>query len=161
MKEKILIIDNDDAAIQTIGQLARVFNIETMVMHNWGKALNLLEHERIIAVFVNVELEMINLQMLIKKFFQTEGEQGSKIPVYFLYSRLFGKNYQRARHLPHAGELKKPIDVRTFIDVLNKLVKLEDKIDYKEREYRDKMKKFTEYEKELGGFLQKLRAIME
>ncbi len=160
MKEKLLIIDNDDTAIQTIGQLARIFNIDTVVMHNWGKSLNLLEDEKIIAVFVNVELEMINLDVLLRKFNSPE-ENTEKIPVFFLYSRLFGKAYQKAKHLAHAGELKKPVDVRLFIELLNRLVKLEDKIDYKEKAYRDKLKKFKTYEKEMGFLMQKLQEIME
>ncbi len=161
MKEKLLIIDNDDTAIQTIGQLARVFNIDTVVMHTWGKALNLLEDEKIAAVFVNVELEMINLEMLIRKFYQSEGQSGRKVPVYFLYSRLFGKRYQKAKHLPHAGELKKPVAVRSFVELLNQLVKLEDRIEYREKEYREKMDKFRGYEADLKLLLQKLQPVME
>ena len=162
MREKILIIDNDDAAIQTITHLNGVLNLGTLVIHSWGKSSNLIEENNLMAVFVNIDLEVINLSDLLKRFPQTR-KSGDEfiVPVYFLYSKIFSRKYKIIKELPHAGEVKKPIDIALIFNILKSLINLDERIEYDENTYRQKVKAFKNYLGKTEKFLKQLEAIME
>ncbi len=162
MKNKILIIDNDEVTIQVISHLANALNLQSLVMHNWGKSLNFKDKEGLLAVFVNVELSFVDLQILLKDFPQNgDAEQKDKVAVYYLYSKSFNRLYQAAKKFPCAGELKKPIKGEALFDCLKDLIDLEEFIDYNEREYRDKLRDYKEYLTESLALIKKLETYFE
>ena len=159
MAQKILLIDNDEHTFQLFMQVAAALNIEYLIMHNWGRSVHLPEKKNIKAVFVNVELNFIDLQLIWKEFMPKDAE--IKIPIFFLFSRTFCKSYQAAKRLPHNGELKKPLKAEELFEALNSCINLETLIDYPEEKFKDKIKDFRAYLSATRVLINKLETYFE
>ncbi len=160
MQNKVLVIDNDEGTIQTISQLVNALNLESLVMHNWGKSLNFLEKEKLLAVFVNVEMSNVDLAELLRLFPQ-DGKDGNRVSVFYLYSKSFNRLYLAAKKFPHAGELKKPVKGEDIFRLLNAIINLEEFISYNEYQYRKRLNQFKLALSETVSLLQKLETYIE
>ncbi len=161
MNKKILILDNDEPSVRIITHVARALNLDTLVIHNWGKSLNLVQDENILIVFLNVELGIVNIPSFLRHFPQNR-EDGERhfIPVYFLFNKLFSPRFQEAKKYAHAGDLKKPLKIERLVEILDGLIDVERVLRYRENEYRDKWRNIKDYSQKTKEFMQQLESIL-
>jgi len=159
MAARILIIDNEECTLQLFMQVAGALNIEYQILYNWGRTTSIINKNEIKAIFVNVELNFIDLQLMMKHFEEQNPE--NRIPVFFLFSKSFNKNYLAARRYPHAGELKKPLKAQEIFEALNTCFDLEKHIEYPEENYRKKLQMFKAYYATTTELINKLEAYFE
>ncbi len=161
MKKKILILDNDEPTIRTITHLAQALNLNTLVIHNWGKSLNLVQNENILVVFLNVELGIVNIPSFLKHFPQNKKDGNTAfVPVYFLFNKLFSPRFQDAKKYAHAGDLKKPVKIEHLVEILERLIDVDRFVKYQEEEYRRRWNAIKDYGQKTREFMQQLEAIL-
>lgn len=162
MNRKILILDNDDATIRVITHLGRALKLDTLVIHNWGKSLNLVQNEDILLVFLNVELGIVNIPSFLKYFPQEKKDENQTIvPVYFLFNKYYSPQLQAAKKYVHAGDLKKPVKLEVLVEILNGLIDVEKSLDYSEKYYRNKWGGVKAYLEKTQEFMRQLESILE
>ncbi len=161
MNKKILILDNDDTTIRLITHLGRTLNADTLVIHNWGKSLNLVRDEELLVVFLNVELGIVNIPSFLKHFPQVKrDEKDHIIPVYFLFNKLFSPQFQAAKSYPHAGDLKKPLKLERLVEILSELINVDHSLEYTEQKYRNKWEEVKAYLDRTQEFMRQLESIL-
>lgn len=160
MAAKILIVDNDESALQLFIQVAGALNIEYQILYNWSRTTAIDNKNEIKAIFVNVELNFFDLQSLMRQFWN-QNQNEKQVPVFYLFSKSFNKNYLAAKRFPHAGELKKPIKAEELFEALNSCLDLEKRIEYPEGSYRQKIQQFHAYYAVTKELINKLEAYFE
>ncbi len=159
MAEKILIIENEESTLQIFIQFLHTLNIKYQILHNFTKDTVLKDKSNIKAIFINVELNFIDLKKFMQEFLQPDLK--TSIPIFFLYSRQFNKSFLAAKRFPHEGEIKKPVKAEDLLEVLKCCFDLEKQIEYPEKVFRDKLKGFQEYESKTEELIGKLEAYFE
>lgn len=161
MSKKILVLDNDDATIRIITHLGRALKLDTLVIHNWGKSLNLVQDEDILLVFFNVELGIVNIPSFLKYFPQDKkGEEEAIVPVYFLFNKLFSPQFQAAKKYNHAGDLKKPVKLEVLVEIFSRVIDVDESLDYTEKYYRNKWEGVKRYLEKTQEFMHQLESIL-
>jgi CheY-like chemotaxis protein len=161
MNKKVLILDNDDATIRLIQHLSRALNLDTLAIHNWGKSVNLIQGKDVLVVFLNVELGIVNIPSFLIYFPQEKKDDHDTIvPVYFLFTKLFSRQFQAAKTYPHAGELKKPVKLESLVEIFNGLLNIDEVLDYNEQKYRDKWGGINAYLNKAKEFMRQLETIL-
>ncbi len=160
MAAKILVIENEESTLQVFHQLSGALNIDLQILYNWGRNTKVENRNEIDALFVNVELNFIDLRLLNQQFLNPNNNE-KQIPVFFLFSKSFNKKYLAAAKLPHKGELKKPIKAEDLFYALDSCLDLEKQLDYPERNYRDKLQQFRAYYAVTKELINKLEAYFE
>ncbi len=159
MEQKILLIDNDESTIQLFMQVAAALNIDYLILHNWSRTVKLPDKKSIKAVFINVELNFLDLSQLWKEFMSEQSE--TSIPIFLLFSRTFSKCYLAAKKLPHSGEIKKPLKAEELFEVLSTCINLEQMIEYPEDRYRQKLVELKNYRVATSELINKLEAYFD
>ncbi len=114
---KILLIENDIQTITAVSTLVTMLGHETLIIHNWPSHVKALETERPLAVIVNVEMATVRIEKIFESFPQGLPQS---VPVFYLYNRTFAPNVVKAQKFPHAGGIKKPIQLEILYELLGK-----------------------------------------
>ncbi len=143
-KSKILILDNDTQAINSISQLLTILSFETAVLHNWSGKMKAVALEDMAAIFINIELPTIRTESLVR---EVEAFGKDKIVLFFLYARTFAPAVRKCLQLPHAGSIKKPVKIEDLYYLLEQNLR-----------FPQISKKSTELQNRLIGYQQRFDA---
>lgn len=118
MKE-IVIIDRDTATSNSISRLADAMRMKPVNLVSWNAGAYQFDSEITGVIFVNIEMQNINVQELVKTLSKME----ANIPLVFIFSDRESVAYKDFQTLPHQAELLKPFKVELVYHLLHRYIK--------------------------------------
>ncbi len=159
IKKKVLIIEKDTATINQLSRLLVALRLEPIVLYNWSSVSRLPMKDEIIAVFVAVEIQNINVREIVDEF-RNEANPQLEPPVFYLYLSEFSEMYKKAVRIPHRGELKKLIRLDDLYNMLSQNIDLA-AIPYDELTSSEILPRYESYHSSLQEWLNRLAEMLK
>jgi len=156
IKTKILIIEKDLATINSISTLIAALNFERIIFYNWNPKLKSYPRAEIVAIFINVEIPMINVDKIINEFQGTNQED--QIPIFYLYNKTYSDDFITAMKLPHTTELRKPFTLVQLYQLMDKYLNI-NQIPEEQLSTKNKAQEFRQFSTDFKAWLAKYNSI--
>lgn len=118
MKQKILVIDDEELLTKTLVRLLEAKGYEVLISKNGQEALIILEEECFDLVLTDIRMPGMNGVEMIEQLRKT----GNKTPVIFLTGYADSELERRARALAPNGYEGKPFDVAELLNKINAMM---------------------------------------
>lgn len=113
---RVLVVDDNDDAAQSLSALLQTLGYETLVAHDGPQALRLLEHETVNAAILDIGLPVMDGYELALRLRQRP--LGSALRLVALSGYGQDRDFQRSRDTGLDAHLVKPVDVSSLLRAL-------------------------------------------
>lgn len=143
--DKVIIIEKDSAIADDIYRLMKALNFESEIVRTRKNAIKTLSSDNVKALFINIEMLMINPQRIIEHVSTlTKNKKLMDISIFYIYSDPNSDVYKKLSNFPHDGELIKPFRAEDVYKLFIKKITLEVQLEA-ENLFDDKLKSYKNY----------------
>jgi len=154
-----LIIDRETSSIDLLKKTVEAINIIPTVFLSWNATVNMIPLDEVKAVFLNIELPRLDIKKVMTYFNEYEGQNGFKIPVFFLLSTKNDEAIKKLSKISNAGILTKPFKIEEIFYLLDKTFDLAG-ISIENFDYNHNLNKFKKYSEEIAAWLDTFKALI-